>query len=154
MCIRDSNYAGLNLDVVREMLVHPLALMGLGDGGAHVGTVCDASMPTYLLTHWGRDRKNGIPLERVVQMQCHDTARFIGLTDRGTLEIGKRADINIVDLAKLSLQRPRMQRDLPAGGKRLFQRATGYLATMVGGTIIAENGDLNGTRPGKLVRVG
>lgn len=147
------NYTGFSLDVVREMLVHPRALMGLGDGGAHVGTVCDASMPTYLLMHWARDRQNGIPLERVVQMQCHDTARFMGLHDRGTLEIGKRADLNIVDLPNLRLDRPKMQRDLPAGGKRLFQRASGYLATMVGGTIIAENGALNGARPGKLVRI-
>lgn len=148
------NYTGMSLDVVREMLMHPRALMGLGDGGAHVGTVCDASMPTYLLTHWARDRAQGIPLERVVKMQAHDTARFMGLRDRGTLEVGMRADLNVVDLAKLVLHRPKMQRDLPAGGKRFFQRATGYLATVVGGTIIAENGELNGTRPGKLVRMG
>jgi N-acyl-D-aspartate/D-glutamate deacylase len=148
------NYTHLSLDDVREMLVHPRALMGLGDGGAHVGTVCDASMPTFLLTHWGRDRKAGIPLERVVQMQTHDTARFIGLHDRGTIEVGKRADLNLVDLAKLTLHRPTMRRDLPAGGKRLFQRASGYLATLVGGTIIAEHGELNGARPGHLVRLG
>jgi N-acyl-D-aspartate/D-glutamate deacylase len=152
------NYTAISLDNVREMLVHPRALPGLGDGGAHVGTVCDASMATYLLTHWARDRfamgKEGIPLERVVQMQTHDTARFIGLHDRGTLEVGMRADVNVIDWQNLTLQTPKMQADLPAGGKRLFQRAKGYLATIVAGTIIAENGELNGARPGKLVRVG
>jgi len=148
------NYTGMNLDVVREMLVHPLALPGLGDGGAHVGTVCDASMPTFLLTHWARDRVQGIPLERVVQMQAHDTARFIGLRDRGTLEIGMRADINIVELERLALPRPRMVRDLPAGGRRLVQGADGYVATLVGGEAIAERGVMTGARPGHLVRMG
>ena len=154
------NYSELSLDRVREMMMHPRAIMGLGDGGAHVGTVCDASMPTFLLTHWARDRERlrgegaGIPLERVVQMQARDTARFIGLRDRGTLEVGMRADVNVVDLERLSLLRPEMRNDLPAGGRRLFQRAEGYRATMVGGTIIAENDALVGTRPGRLVRMG
>ncbi|MEO8797667.1 MAG: amidohydrolase family protein, partial [Polyangiaceae bacterium] len=148
------NYTGLNLDVVREMLTHPRALVGLGDGGAHVGTVCDASMPTFLLTHWARDRENGIPLERVMAMQCHDTARFMGLADRGTIEPGMRADINVVDLPRLTLLRPTMQRDLPAGGRRLVQRAEGYIATLVAGEAIAEGGELTGARPGHLVRMG
>jgi N-acyl-D-aspartate/D-glutamate deacylase len=148
------NYTGMNLDVVREMLTHPRALVGLGDGGAHVGTVCDASMPTFLLTHWARDRARGIPLERVVQMQAHDTARFIGLHDRGTIEPGMRADLNVVELARLSLLRPVMQRDLPAGGRRLVQRAEGYLATLVAGELVAVGGGLTGARPGKLVRMG
>jgi N-acyl-D-aspartate/D-glutamate deacylase len=148
------NYTGMNLDVVREMLVHPRALVGLGDGGAHVGTVCDASMPTFLLTHWARDRAHGIALERVVQMQARDTARFIGLTDRGTIEVGMRADLNVVDLERLALLRPVMQCDLPAGGKRLVQHADGYLATLVAGEMIAEHGVLTGARPGHLVRMG
>ncbi len=148
------NYAGLNLDVVREMLTHPRALVGLGDAGAHVGTVCDASMPTFLLTHWARDRADGIALERVVAMQARDTARFVGLVDRGTIEPAMRADLNIVDLAGLSLKRPVMQRDLPAGGRRLVQRADGYIATLVGGEAIAEHGELTGRRPGRLVRMG
>ncbi len=151
------NYTGLNLDVVHEMLMHPRALMGLGDGGAHVGTVCDASMPTFLLTHWARDRANagspGISMERVVRMQAHDTARFIGLNDRGTLEVGMRADLNVVDLQKLALLRPTMQNDLPGGGRRLVQRAEGYLATFVGGEQISDGGVLNGARPGHLVRL-
>jgi N-acyl-D-aspartate/D-glutamate deacylase len=148
------NYAGMNLDVVREMLTHPLALVGLGDAGAHVGTVCDASMPTFLLAHWARDRANGLGLERVVQMQARDTARFIGLTDRGTLEPGMRADVNVVDLPRLGLPRPVMQRDLPAGGRRLVQYATGYVTTLVAGVPIAEAGALTGARPGHLVRMG
>ena len=148
------NYTGMNLDVVHEMLVHPRALVGLGDAGAHVGTVCDASMPTFLLTHWARDRANGLPLERVVQMQARDTARFIGLRDRGTIEVGMRADLNVVELPRLALRRPVMQRDLPAGGKRLVQRADGYLATLVAGIPIAERGELTGARPGGLVRMG
>ncbi|HSQ64015.1 MAG TPA: amidohydrolase family protein, partial [Polyangiaceae bacterium] len=148
------NYTGLSLDVVREMLTHPRALMGLSDAGAHVGTVCDASMPTFLLTHWARDRQNGLPLERVVAMQARDTARFIGLRDRGTIEPGMRADLNVVDLKQLSLLRPVMQRDLPAGGRRLLQKAEGYLNTLVAGEIIAEGGVLTGARPGKLVRMG
>jgi N-acyl-D-aspartate/D-glutamate deacylase len=148
------NYAGMNLDVVREMLLHPRALVGLGDAGAHVGTVCDASMPTFLLTHWARDRARGIPLARVVQMQAHDTARFIGLRDRGTIEVGMRADLNVVDLARLALLPPVMQRDLPAGGRRFVQRADGYVATFVGGVAIAEHGALTGARPGHLVRMG
>ncbi len=148
------NYTAMNLDVVREMLTHPRALMGLGDGGAHVGTVCDASMPTFLLTHWARDRANGLPLERVVKMQTHDTARFIGLTDRGTLEVGMRADLNIIDLSRLSLPRPTMQHDLPDGSRRLVQRAEGYLATLVAGEAILAHDELTGARPGHLVRLG
>ncbi len=148
------NYTGLNLDVVREMLLHPRALVGLGDAGAHVGTVCDASMPTFLLTHWARDRQDGIPLERVVSMQARDTARFVGLTDRGTLEPGMRADVNVLDVGRLSLLRPVMQRDLPAGGRRLVQRAEGYVATLVAGELVADRGELTGARPGRLVRMG
>jgi N-acyl-D-aspartate/D-glutamate deacylase len=148
------NYGGLDLAAVREMLIHPRALVGLGDAGAHVGTVCDASMPTFLLTHWARDRADGLPIERVVKMQAHDTARFVGLADRGTLEPGMRADINVVDLQRLALGRPVMQRDLPAGGRRLVQGAAGYLMTLVAGQVIAEGGVLTGARPGRLVRVG
>ncbi len=148
------NYTGLSLDVVREMMTHPLALAGLSDAGAHVGTVCDASMPTFLLTHWARDRDSGLPLERVVAMQARDTARFIGLGDRGTIEPGMRADLNVVDRERLALARPTVARDLPAGGRRLVQRAEGYLATFVGGELVAERGALTGARPGKLVRMG
>jgi N-acyl-D-aspartate/D-glutamate deacylase len=149
------NYTGMNLDVVHEMLTHPLALPGLSDGGAHVGTVCDASFTTFLMTHWARDRERGrIPLERIIQMQAHDTSRFLGLTDRGLLAPGRRADINIIDFDKLELLRPIMLKDLPAGGQRLMQHANGYVATLVNGEVIGKDGKLTGARPGRLVRAG
>lgn len=149
------NYTEMNLDVVRRMLTHPLALPGLGDAGAHVGTICDSSFPTFLLSYWGRDHATeGISLERMVKMQAHDTARFIGLRDRGTIQLGQRADINIIELEKLRLLHPHMQRDLPAGGQRLMQKAEGYIATLVNGIVVAEKGILTGQTPGRLVRMG
>jgi N-acyl-D-aspartate/D-glutamate deacylase len=149
------NYAGMNLDAVHEMLTHPLALPGLSDGGAHVGTICDASFTTFLMTHWARDRDHGrISLERIIQMQAHDTARFLGLRDRGRLAPGLRADVNIIDFDKLELLPPTMLEDLPAGGKRLMQHARGYIATLVNGEVITTNGKLTGARPGRLVRSG
>lgn len=151
------NYTEGNLDNVRTMLTHPRALPGLSDGGAHVGTICDASFPTFMLTHWARDRaargKNGLALERVIQMQTQDTARFIGLTDRGTLELGKKADVNVIDFDNLKLQPPTLVTDLPAGGRRLLQFADGYRATIVSGEVIVEDGTLTGSYPGRLVRV-
>jgi N-acyl-D-aspartate/D-glutamate deacylase len=147
------NYSSFNLDVVAEMLAHPLALPGLSDGGAHVGTVCDASFPTFMLTHWGRDRERGrLPVERIVKMLAHDTAAHVGFRDRGTLAPGMKADLNVIDFAKLSLARPTLVQDLPAGGKRLLQRADGYLATIVSGELVTERGQLTGARPGRLVR--
>lgn len=149
------NYTAMNFDVVRRMLTHPLALPGLGDAGAHVGTVCDSSFPTFLLSYWGRDHADsGITIERAVKMQAHDTARFIGLRDRGTIALGQKADLNIIDLDKLRLLHPKMRRDLPAGGQRLMQTADGYVATIVSGTVVAENGRLTGQVPGRLVRMG
>ena len=149
------NYTGMTLDAVHEMLTHPLALPGLSDGGAHVGTICDASFTTFLMTHWARDRDRGrIPLERVIQMQAADTARFIGLRDRGLLKPGLRADLNIIDFDSLELLPPTMLKDLPAGGQRLMQYAKGYVATLVQGEAIARDGKLTGARPGRLVRAG
>ena len=149
------NYTGMNLDVVHEMLTHPLALPGLSDGGAHVGTICDASFPTFLLQHWVRDRdRDRISLEKAVRMQAFDTARFIGLTDRGAIAPGQRADLNVIDIDGLHLQHPELLSDLPAGGRRLMQRATGYAATLVGGETIARDGVLTDARPGRLVRSG
>ncbi len=149
------NFTSMNLDNVHTMLTHPLALPGLSDGGAHVGTVCDASFPTTLLSHWGRDRDKGrIELETLVRMQTHDTSRFVGLTDRGTLEVGKRADVNVIDFDNLRLGPPRLIHDLPAGGARLMQEATGYVATFLRGVAIARDGALTGKRPGRLVRAG
>jgi N-acyl-D-aspartate/D-glutamate deacylase len=149
------NYGGFNLEAVRAMMEHPLALPGLSDGGAHVGTICDASFPTFYLTHWARDRATGRwPLERAVKFLSAETARYLGFSDRGTLEPGRRADINVIDHAGLRLQRPRLVVDLPAGGKRLLQDAVGYRATLVAGEIIASNGKLTGALPGRLVRGG
>jgi N-acyl-D-aspartate/D-glutamate deacylase len=149
------NYTGMNLDAVHEMLTHPLALPGLSDGGAHVGTICDASFTTFLMTHWARDRARGhIPLERIIQMQAADTARFVGLKDRGLLKPGLRADLNIIDFDNLELLHPKMVKDLLAGGQRLMQHANGYVATLVCGEIIARDGKLAGARPGRLVRAG
>jgi N-acyl-D-aspartate/D-glutamate deacylase len=147
------NYCALDFAAVREMLVHPLALPGLADGGAHVGTICDASFPTFLLSHWCRDRATGrIPIERAVQMLASDTARHLGMRDRGELRVGLRADLNVIDHARLRLLRPKLVADLPAGGKRLLQGVEGYRATVVAGTVVAEDGRLTGARPGRLVR--
>jgi N-acyl-D-aspartate/D-glutamate deacylase len=148
------NYTEGSLDNVGTMLKHPAALPGLSDGGAHVGTICDASFPTFLITHWVRDRPEGrIPLEQAIQMQTQRTASYIGLTDRGTLTEGLRADINIIDLESLCLTSPTLVADLPAGGKRLLQHAKGYMATLVGGTVIARDGELTGEFPGRVVRL-
>ena len=149
------NYTEFSLDNVREMLGHPLALMGLSDGGAHVGTVCDASQCTFALTHWGRDRGVGrMPLETLVKKFSQDNARFVGLVDRGVLAPGMKADVNVIDLPLLALHRPRMTQDLPGGGKRLTQDATGYRATLVAGDVIVDNDRMTDRRPGALVRAG
>ena len=149
------NYGSMNLDFVEEMLNHPLALMGLSDAGAHVGTVCDGSMPSFLLQHWGRDRERGrIAIEKLVKMQAYDTARWMGFEDRGAIAVGQRADINVIDMDTLRLRKPEMHADLPAGGKRLLQRTDGIRATFVKGVAIARDGVLTGARPGRLVRGG
>jgi N-acyl-D-amino-acid deacylase len=148
------NYSHGNHDAIREMLTHPAGVLGLSDGGAHCGLICDASYPTFLLTHWARDRHRGkkLPLEYVVRKQCHDTAQLFGLTDRGTIEVGKKADINVIDMAALTLHPARMAYDLPAGGRRLVQDASGYAATIVSGTVTRRDGVDTGARPGRLVR--
>ncbi len=148
------NYSDGSLDAAREMLQHPYSVLGLGDGGAHVGTICDASFPTTMLTHWIRDRTRGplLDLPSVVANQTSRTARAIGLGDRGTLAAGMRADINVVDLPNLRLHMPSVAYDLPAGGKRFLQRADGYLHTIVAGRPVYENGQHTGELPGRLVR--
>jgi N-acyl-D-amino-acid deacylase len=148
------NYSNGNLHAAREMLLHPRAASGLGDGGAHCGVICDASQPTFMLTHWTRDRVRGetLPLEYVVKMQSHDTARLYGLTDRGTLEVGAMADINLIDYDRLQLTNPRVVDDLPAGGKRLLQGAVGYVETIKSGVTTFAEGVETGARPGTLVR--
>ena len=151
-----SNYVSGDLGTTREMLLDPATLSGLSDGGAHCGSVVDASMPTYLLTHWARDRKRGprLPLEMMVKAQTAETADFFGFTDRGRLAPGLRADVNLIDYPNLRVQSPRLVRDLPAGGQRLVQGADGYVATMVAGETVFENGEHTGALPGKLVRAG
>lgn len=146
------NYTEFSLDNVRTMLTHPRALFGLSDAGAHVGTVCDASFPTFMLSHWARDRKEGLPLEFVVHGLSKRNADYMGFRDRGELAVGKKADLNVIDMAKLRLLKPRLVHDLPAGGKRLLQDADGYRATLVSGTVVAEKGSPTGSRPGKVVR--
>ena len=148
------NYAFENHDVIREMMLHPAGVSGLSDGGAHCRMICDASYPTYLLTHWARDRKRGkgLPLEYVVKMQTNDTAQLYGLTDRGVIVEGKKADLNVINHETIQLHHPRAANDLPAGGRRLLQDASGYEATIVSGTVTRRHGKDTGARPGRLVR--
>jgi N-acyl-D-aspartate/D-glutamate deacylase len=147
------NYADGNLDAVGEMLRHPCAVPGLSDGGAHAGTICDVSFPTTLLTLWGRDRARGrMEIPFLVERQARATAEAVGLLDRGVLARGYRADVNLIDLDGLRLHRPEVRHDLPAGGRRLIQRADGYVATTVAGTVIHEHGEDTGALPGRLIR--
>jgi N-acyl-D-aspartate/D-glutamate deacylase len=148
------NYATGDLDHVREMLLHPQGALGLSDGGAHTGTICDASMPTFMLTHWTRDRSRGstLPLPYIVKKQTHDTARLYGMPDRGTVEPGMLADFNLIDYDALSLGRPYVTSDLPAGGSRLLQKSGGYVATIKAGRVTFEHGHDTGELPGRLVR--
>jgi len=148
-----ANYADYNLDCCGEMIAHKDCVMGLGDGGAHVGLISDASFVTYLFTHWGRDRATGkFDLGYLVKRQTHDTARAVGLSDRGTLEPGMKGDLNVIDFDKLAVKAPVMAYDLPAGGKRLLQGASGYDATIVSGEIVYRNGEPTGALPGHLIR--
>lgn len=149
-----ANFTDGNLDVVREMNLAEGTLPGLSDGGAHCGVICDASFPTYMLTHWARDRQRGekLPLEYIVQRQCRDTARQVGLEDRGTIEVGMLADINVIDHDNLVLRAPEIVFDLPAGGRRLVQKAEGYTATIKRGQVIYRGGEATGLLPGQLIR--
>jgi N-acyl-D-aspartate/D-glutamate deacylase len=136
------------------MLRHPSTVLGLGDGGAHCGVLCDASLPTFMLTHWVRDRSRGerLPLEHVVRMQTRRTAELYGFTDRGLLAPGMLADVNVIDFEGLALEVPEMVYDLPAGGKRLVQRARGYVATVKSGVVVRDHDEPTGERPGVLLR--
>ncbi len=147
------NYRQGNLDSVREQLLHPAAVPGLSDGGAHVGTICDVSFPSTLLQHWGRDRAQGrIPIETLINRQSRATAETVGLLDRGLLAPGYKADINVLDFDAMLLRAPEMHYDLPAGGKRLLQRVEGYRHTFVNGVEIVAEGESTGETPAGLIR--
>ncbi|MCB1845730.1 MAG: amidohydrolase family protein, partial [Halioglobus sp.] len=148
------NYEPGNLEHVKTMLEHPYTVMGLADAGAHCGMLCDASFPTTLIQHWGRDRSRGerLPLARLIAMQTSETARQVGLQDRGLLRPGYKADINIIDFDRLTLHAPQVVNDLPAGGRRLVQTASGYVATLIAGKVAFREGQPTGELNGRLVR--
>jgi N-acyl-D-aspartate/D-glutamate deacylase len=148
------NYEYGSLESSREMMQHAGAVLGLGDGGAHCGTICDASYPTFMLSYWVRDRKRGekLALPQVVKWLSRDTARAVGLDDRGLLARGFKADLNVLDPSRLHLHAPEVVYDLPTGGRRLVQRAEGYVATLVSGEVVYSNGEATGALPGRLVR--
>jgi N-acyl-D-amino-acid deacylase len=149
-----TNYATGDLRTVEQMLRLPNTVLGLGDGGAHVRYICDASIPTFMLTHWTRDRNRGpkVPIEQVVAKQTSTPAQLYGFGDRGSVEVGKRADLNVIDLAGLGLGTPRLVQDLPGGAQRMLQDATGYRLTLVSGVATRRNDTDTGARPGRLVR--
>jgi N-acyl-D-aspartate/D-glutamate deacylase len=148
------NYVEGSLDAAHAMIVHPSSVPGLSDGGAHVGMICDGSFPTTMITHWTRDRVRGpkLPLAEVVRMQTRDTARTLGLGDRGLIAPGYRADLNVIDYDGLTLHAPQVVYDLPSGGRRLIQKASGYVATLVAGEVTYLGGEPTGALPGRLVR--
>jgi N-acyl-D-aspartate/D-glutamate deacylase len=150
------NYADGNLEPARRMMSHKDCVPGLSDGGAHVGTICDGSFPTTLLTYWTRDRTLGpkLPLADIIRLQARETARAVGLNDRGVLQPGYRADLNVIDWANLKLHAPEVAYDLPAGGRRLLQRASGYEATLVAGEVTYRDGEATDALPGRLLRGG
>ena len=145
-----------NHDIIRTMLTSPETVLGLSDGGAHCSSISDASLPSWMLTHWGRDRKRGpgLPLELIVKRQTSETADLFGFADRGRLAAGLKADVNVIDFERLRLHVPEIRYDLPAGGRRLVQRVDGYIATFVSGTPVFEHGEYTGATPGRLVRAG
>ncbi len=148
------NYAEYNHNALREMLLDPVTTLGLSDGGAHCGLICDASMPSYMLAHWVRDRSRGerMPVETAIRLQTSDTAKLYGLGDRGVLAPGMKADVNVIDLDALRLHAPQMVFDLPAGGRRLIQRAEGYKFTILSGEVTFQDGVPTEAMPGKLIR--
>lgn len=148
------SYVDGDHEAIRTMIEHPASAIGLSDGGAHCGLICDASFPTYLLTHWTRDRTRGerLPLELVVHKQTKATADVYGLGDRGSIEVGKRADLNVIDHDGLKLHVPEMVFDLPAGGRRLIQPVDGYRYTVQSGETTFVDGEATGARPGRVIR--
>ena len=148
------NYAEFSLDAAYEMMTHRDTVLGLGDGGAHLGLICDASYPTTMLAYWSRDRVRGpkLPLERVVKKLTSETAELAGLLDRGRIAVGYKADLNVIDYDNLQMGLPTPVYDLPAGGRRIIQNSNGYVATLVSGVVTQRDGSPTGAFPGKLVR--
>jgi len=148
------NYAGGSYDGVHDMMADPTTVQGLGDGGAHCGVICDASMTTYMLSHWVRDRTRGprFPLEWAVRRLTREPAELYGLGDRGVVAEGFRADLNVIDAGAVGLRHPELVTDLPGGAGRLVQRSTGYVATIVAGEAVVDAGELTDARPGAVVR--
>jgi len=136
------------------MVTHKDTVLGLGDGGAHLGLICDASYPTTMLAHWTRDRTRGpkLPLTDVVKALSSETADLVGLRDRGRIGVGYKADLNVIDYDRIRLRAPRVRHDLPAGGRRIIQPADGYVATVVTGTVTQRDGEATGAMPGHVVR--
>jgi N-acyl-D-aspartate/D-glutamate deacylase len=150
-----ANYADQDLEACADMIADPHTLIGLGDGGAHVGLVSDSSFPTFLLTHWtDRDSRAAFTLPALIKRQTHDTARAVGLLDRGTIAVGMKADLNVIDVNALDLGSPEMFYDLPSDAGRFMQKASGYCATVVSGNVVYRDGQAEERLPGRLVRVG
>ena len=153
MLVALANFENNSLDTVGQLIGRDDVVLGLGDGGAHYGMICDASYPTFVLAHWARDRASGrLPVAEAVRQLTSVPARVAGLADRGRIAVGYKADLNVIDHDRLTLHRPVIAHDLPAGGRRLDQTAAGYVATLVSGEVIAENGVPTSARPGKLIR--
>jgi N-acyl-D-aspartate/D-glutamate deacylase len=148
------NYAYGDLSMTHDLMHHPHTRNGLSDAGAHCGAICDGGMPTFLLTHWVRDRTRGprLPLELIVHRQTRKTAELYGLRDRGLIAPGLRADINLINFDELSFDMPKMAYDFPANGRRLVQHATGYVATFVNGVQTVAHDEFTGALPGRLIR--
>jgi N-acyl-D-aspartate/D-glutamate deacylase len=143
-----------NLDIIHTMLTDDATILGLSDGGAHCSSIVDASVPSWMLMHWGRDRSRGpkLPIELLIKRQTSETADFFGFRDRGRLAVGKKADVNVIDFDALRLHVPEVRYDLPMQGRRLVQRVDGYRHTFVSGVPTFEDGVYTGAKPGRLVR--
>ncbi len=152
--LRGANFYDGNFEVLREMLLHPDTITGLSDAGAHVNLIFDGVAPTYQMIHWARDRRRGapLPLEFIIAKQTKRNADLYGIADRASLAAGKRADVNVIDFAQLRPGELEVRSDLPAGGTRILQPASGYLATFVAGVQTRRNDCDTGARPGRLVR--
>ena len=148
------NYSDGDLGPMREMIDHDRTVLSLGDGGAHCGLICDASLTTFMLSHWVRGRTRGprVPLAQAVERMTRHTARLYGLRDRGVVAPGYKADLNVIDPERIELRRPEMAYDLPGGARRLLQRSDGYRATLVSGEVIMQDGEPTDARPGRLLR--